>query len=98
MSSPLCGEGLDAALMDAPDIAWKLALGMRGTAKLSLLDSYATERGRADHHLLEVSDEVHRLVMGLVAMCEEGRVPSRIPIAAKDFVRSHPGLAARSRR
>ena len=69
MSSPLGGEGLNAALMDAADIAWKLALVVRGAAKPSLLDSYAIERGLADRHVLEVSDEVHRLVTGLVAMC-----------------------------
>ena len=31
----------------------------RGEAKPSLLDSYAAERGLADHHVLEVSDESH---------------------------------------
>jgi hypothetical protein len=76
LSSPLGGEGLNAALMDAADIAWKLALVMRGAAKPSLLDSYATERGLADHHVLEVSDEVHGLVMGLVAMCGGDGVPN----------------------
>jgi 2-polyprenyl-6-methoxyphenol hydroxylase-like FAD-dependent oxidoreductase len=73
LSSPLGGEGLNAAFMDAADIAWKLALVVRGAAKPSLLDSYATERGRADHHVLEVSDEVHSLVVDLVAMCDSGR-------------------------
>ena len=55
MSSPLGGEGLNSALMDAADIAWKLALVVRGAAKPSLLDSYAIERGLADRHVLEVS-------------------------------------------
>ena len=72
LSSPLGGEGLNAAFMDPADIAWKLALVVRGAAKPSLLDSYATERGGADHHVLEVSDEVHSLVMDLVAMCDGG--------------------------
>lgn len=72
LSSPLGGEGLNSALMDAADIAWKLALVMRGEARPSLLDSYAIERGLADHHVLEVSDEVHQLVAGLVRMCEGG--------------------------
>ena len=63
--------------MDAADIAWKLALVVRGAAKPSLLDSYAIERGLADHHVLEVSDEVHGLVMGLVAMCGDGGAPRR---------------------
>jgi 2-polyprenyl-6-methoxyphenol hydroxylase-like FAD-dependent oxidoreductase len=75
LSSPLGGEGVNAAFMDAADIAWKLALVMRGAAKPSLLDSYATERGLADDHVLEVSDEVHSLVMELVAMCDCGGAP-----------------------
>ncbi len=81
LSSPLGGEGLNAALMDAADIAWKLALVVRGAAKPSLLKSYAVERGLADRHVLEVSDEVHSLVMGLVAMCDGGGVPN-VPQAA----------------
>jgi 2-polyprenyl-6-methoxyphenol hydroxylase-like FAD-dependent oxidoreductase len=76
LSSPLGGEGLNSSLMDAADIAWKLAFVLRGAAKPSLLDSYAIERGLADDHVLEVSDEVHRLVMGLVAMCHGGGEPS----------------------
>jgi hypothetical protein len=79
LSSPLGGEGLNAALMDAADIAWKLALVMRGAAKPSLLDSYATERGLADRHVLEVSGEIHSFVMGLVATCNGGGVPSVPP-------------------
>jgi 2-polyprenyl-6-methoxyphenol hydroxylase-like FAD-dependent oxidoreductase len=76
LSSPLAGEGINAAFMDAANIAWKLALVTRGAAKPSLLDSYATERGAADHHVLDVSDEVHSLVMDLVAMCNGGEVPT----------------------
>ena len=76
LSSPLGGEGLNAALMDAADIAWKLSLVVRGAARPSLLDSYAIERGLADRHVLAVSDEVHGLVMGLVGTCKAGGVPS----------------------
>lgn len=79
LSSPLGGEGLNAALMDAADIAWKLALVVRGAARTSLLDSYAVERGLADHHVLQVSDEVHSLVMGLVAMHRGGEEPALPP-------------------
>jgi 2-polyprenyl-6-methoxyphenol hydroxylase-like FAD-dependent oxidoreductase len=75
LSSPLGGEGINAAFMDAADIAWKLALVVRGAAKPSLLDSYAVERGAADHHALEVSDEIHRFVIELIAMCDGGRTP-----------------------
>src|SRR5262249_20822859 len=67
LSSPMGGEGVNAAFMDAADIAWKLSLVLRGAAKPSLLASYAAERGIADHHALEVSDEIHRFIMELVA-------------------------------
>ena len=79
LSSPLGGEGLNAAFMDAADIAWKLALVLRGGARPSLLDSYAVERGIADRHVLEVSDEVHRLVMKFVAMYHDGGSPAVPP-------------------
>jgi hypothetical protein len=52
---------------------------LRGAAKASLLDSYATERGLADHHALEVSDDVHGMVMQLVALCRDGGFPSLPP-------------------
>ena len=76
LSSPLGGEGLNSALMDAGNIAWKLAIVLQGAAKPSLLESYTTERGLADHHVLEVSDEVHGLVAGLISMCRDGGAPN----------------------
>ena len=79
LSSPLGGEGLNAAFMDAADIAWKLTLVIRGEARPSLLDSYATERGIADHHVLEVSDEVHSFVMNLVTECDGVGAPAVPP-------------------
>ena len=75
LSSPLGGEGLNAAFLDAADIAWKLALVLRGAAKPSLLASYVIERGIADQHVLAVSDEVHGLVMELIAACAQGGAP-----------------------
>ncbi|MBS7697581.1 MULTISPECIES: FAD-dependent monooxygenase [unclassified Chelatococcus] len=79
MSSPLGGEGINAAFMDAADIAWKLALVLQGAAKPAILDSYAVERGMADQHVLEVSDEIHNFVMGLVAQCVTDPAPSLPP-------------------
>jgi len=75
MSSPLGGEGINAAFMDAADIAWKLALVVRGAAKPSLLDSYAIERGMADRHALDVSNEIHGHVTALVAAFQQGGEP-----------------------
>jgi len=79
LSSPLGGEGINAAFMDGADIAWKLALVVRGAARPSLLASYADERGAADHHVLEVSDKIHNFVMELIAMCDGGRTPTLPP-------------------
>jgi 2-polyprenyl-6-methoxyphenol hydroxylase-like FAD-dependent oxidoreductase len=59
LSSPFGGEGLNAGLHDGYDLAWKLALVIRGQATRSLLDFYATERRIADRHVLDVSDQVH---------------------------------------
>lgn len=76
LSSPMGGEGLNAALMDGADIGWKLGLVARGKAKKSLLQSYALERGLADRHVLDVSDETHLLVAALTAMCAEAGAPT----------------------
>jgi 2-polyprenyl-6-methoxyphenol hydroxylase-like FAD-dependent oxidoreductase len=92
LTSPIGGEGLNAALMDAADIAWKLALVLRGRARASLLDTYAIERGLADRHALDVSDTLHRRVMGLVEACAAGAVPSAPPAEAAQLV-----AAARAR-
>ena len=72
LSSPMGGEGINSALMDGADIAWKLALVLRGAAKPSLLATYPIERGLADRHVLEVSNEIHAFVMQLVEKCRAG--------------------------
>ena len=80
LSSPIGGGGLNSALMDAADIAWKLALVLRGAGLPSLLDSYAVERGLAGRRVLEVSDALHRRVAGLVDACAgAGLVPPAGP-------------------
>jgi 6-methylpretetramide 4-monooxygenase / 4-hydroxy-6-methylpretetramide 12a-monooxygenase len=86
MSSPLGGEGINAAFMDAADIAWKLALVVRGAAKPSLLDSYAIERGMADAHALEVSNEIHGHITALVAAYRDGATPNIPPSTADEIV------------
>ncbi len=85
LSSPMGGEGINSALMDGANIAWKLALVLRGAAKPSLLHSYAIERGLADRHVLEVSNEIHSFVMQLVEKSRAGEalsLPAEAPAAA----------------
>lgn len=75
LSSPLGGEGMNAGLMDACDLAWKLALVARGLARPELLQTYDLERGMADRHVLEVSDQQHRAVQALSSLCDrQGRL------------------------
>jgi len=85
LSSPFGGEGLNSGLHDAYDLAWKLALVLRGHARRSLLDQYAVERTIADRHVLEVSDDVHRAIVDIADAVRQGReVPAENvdPVAA----------------
>jgi 2-polyprenyl-6-methoxyphenol hydroxylase-like FAD-dependent oxidoreductase len=93
LSSPMGGEGINSALMDGADIAWKLALVLRGAAKSSLLQSYAIERGLADRHVLEVSNEIHGAVMQLVETCRAGEA---LTLPAQDPAEALAGLRKRA--
>jgi 2-polyprenyl-6-methoxyphenol hydroxylase-like FAD-dependent oxidoreductase len=44
--SPVGGQGRNTGIQDAYNLAWKLALVLRGDATDTLLDTYATERMR----------------------------------------------------
>jgi hypothetical protein len=83
LSSPFGGEGLNSGLHDGYDLAWKLALVLRGHARRSLLDDYAVERMIADRHVLDVSDDIHRGIVGLADAARQGR---EAPAAVADPV------------
>ncbi len=74
LSSPFGGEGLNAGLLDAYHLAWKLALVLRGHARRALLDSYSVERSIADRHILDVSDDIHRSIVEIAAAIRQRRV------------------------
>jgi 2-polyprenyl-6-methoxyphenol hydroxylase-like FAD-dependent oxidoreductase len=74
LSSPFGGEGLNAGLHDGYDLAWKLALVLRGQARRSLLDAYMAERHIADRHVLDVSDQVHTSIRDVADAVRQGRV------------------------
>ncbi|HEV7998686.1 MAG TPA: FAD-dependent monooxygenase [Planctomycetaceae bacterium] len=73
LSSPFGGEGLNAGLHDGYDLAWKLALVLSGRASRSLLDAYMTERRIADHHVLDVSDQVHHSIVEVATAARQRR-------------------------
>jgi 6-methylpretetramide 4-monooxygenase / 4-hydroxy-6-methylpretetramide 12a-monooxygenase len=72
LSSPFGGEGLNSGLHDAHDIAWKLALWLRGHARPALLESFEPERLAADNHVLEVSNRIDGLVLAAVESAQTG--------------------------
>jgi len=53
LSLPIGGQGMNAGLHDAVEIAWRLAMTLRGQATPVLLDSYDVERGGEHARLSE---------------------------------------------
>lgn len=51
--SPVGGQGLNTGIQDAYNLAWKLALVIKGKAKKSLLDTYSKERRPVAHSMLK---------------------------------------------
>jgi 6-methylpretetramide 4-monooxygenase / 4-hydroxy-6-methylpretetramide 12a-monooxygenase len=73
LSSPFGGEGLNAGLHDGYDLAWKLALVLRGRAPRSLFQDYVAERLIADRHVLDVSDQIHTTIVDVAQAVRQGR-------------------------
>ncbi len=61
--SPLSGQGMNLGMQDAYNLAWKLALVVRGRAPESLLDSYEPERRPLALSVLEESDKDQKRAM-----------------------------------
>jgi hypothetical protein len=60
--SPFGARGMNSAVHDVENLGWKLAAVVRGTAPESLLDTYDTERGPAQHHDQAVTDATMRFM------------------------------------
>jgi 2-polyprenyl-6-methoxyphenol hydroxylase-like FAD-dependent oxidoreductase len=56
--SPVGGQGLNAGIGDAVNLAWKLAAVLRGRAEASLLDSYEPERIAFARKLVATTDRI----------------------------------------
>jgi 2-polyprenyl-6-methoxyphenol hydroxylase-like FAD-dependent oxidoreductase len=61
--SPAGGQGMNTGLQDAYNLAWKLALVVRGQAGDALLDSYEQERRRVAQNLLRSTDRAFNLLV-----------------------------------
>ena len=76
LSSPFGGEGLNSGIHDGSNLAWKLALELRGRGRPGLLESFSAERLAADRHVLVVSDRLHQLAYRSVESARTGIVPA----------------------
>ncbi|MEP9389060.1 FAD-dependent oxidoreductase [Mesorhizobium sp. KR9-304] len=61
--SPVGAQGMNTGLQDAYNLAWKLALAVRGEADPALLDSYNEERLPVARRLLATTDRGFKLVV-----------------------------------
>jgi 2-polyprenyl-6-methoxyphenol hydroxylase-like FAD-dependent oxidoreductase len=61
--SPMGGQGMNTGLQDAYNLAWKLALVVKGRAQAALLDSYEEERMPVAQRLLRTTDRAFQLVV-----------------------------------
>jgi flavin-dependent dehydrogenase len=59
--SPAGGQGMNTGIQDAANLAWKLALVLRGQAPVSLLDSYERERRPVAQGVVSTTDRLTRL-------------------------------------
>jgi 2-polyprenyl-6-methoxyphenol hydroxylase-like FAD-dependent oxidoreductase len=61
--SPMGGQGMNTGLQDAYNLAWKLALVIKGEAVPELLDTYEQERIPVARQLLKTTDRAFQLVV-----------------------------------
>jgi 3-(3-hydroxy-phenyl)propionate hydroxylase len=70
---PFLGQGLCAGIRDAANLAWKLAMGMRGTAGAELLDSYEAERKPHVRCVVELAKEFGKIIGELDPVAAKAR-------------------------
>jgi 2-polyprenyl-6-methoxyphenol hydroxylase-like FAD-dependent oxidoreductase len=61
--SPVGAQGMNTGLQDAYNLAWKLALVVKGEANATLLDSYEEERLPIAQRLLHTTDRAFKLAV-----------------------------------
>jgi 4,5-epoxidase len=69
--SPFGGQGMNTGIGDAENLAWKLAMVLRGRAGQALLDSYTAERRPVAEEVLASTSSLTGVVLG-------GSVPARL--------------------
>jgi 3-(3-hydroxy-phenyl)propionate hydroxylase len=63
LTPPFAGQGMNAGLRDAHNLAWKLALVVRGLSGPELLESYETERRAPAWSMIQLAVAMGKVVM-----------------------------------
>ncbi len=63
LTPPFAGQGMNAGLRDAHNVAWKLSLLTKGLADASILDSYDEERRKPAWAMIQLAVAMGQLVM-----------------------------------
>ncbi|OJA18323.1 hypothetical protein AZE42_02802 [Rhizopogon vesiculosus] len=70
--SPKAGQGMNASMNDAHNLAWKIALVLRGWADMSLLSTYESERRKYAQELIAF-DKMYSTLFSGKPMTEQNR-------------------------
>lgn len=63
LTPPFAGQGMNAGLRDAHNVAWKLSMLVKGLADASVLDSYDEERRKPAWAMIQLAVAMGQLVM-----------------------------------
>jgi 2-polyprenyl-6-methoxyphenol hydroxylase-like FAD-dependent oxidoreductase len=87
--SPMGGQGMNTGLQDAYNLAWKLALVVKGRAAAGLLDTYEAERLPVAQRLLGTTDRAFVAVVSesWLAALFRTRILARVVALAMTFER-----------
>jgi len=87
--SPMGAQGMNTGLQDAYNLAWKLALVVRGRADPVLLDTYEQERLPVARRLLQTTDRAFQLAVsdGWLASLLRTKVIAKVAAAAMHVAR-----------
>lgn len=67
LTPPFAGQGMNAGLRDAHNVAWKIAAIENGNASPAILDSYETERRKPAWDMIQLAVAMGNFVMPMTA-------------------------------
>lgn len=73
LHSPETGLGMNTGIQDVYNLAWKLALVVKGRSPATLLDTYDVERGQVGREVVQFSNVLHKLSAQFTPLMEKVR-------------------------